>query len=243
VHRMANVHAYQTTTPNERKDRRTPDQLRAIECEHGPLNRADGSVRYAQGLTAVFAAVFGPLPTSYHNEKIDRATVEVQFQPAAGTAQNFDVSAAAVIRQSLESVILLKLHPRTKIQVIIQVLKDDGSLLAVALNAACLALQDAGIGCNGLLSSVCVTLGCSGTQSQLDPTLAEQKLAESILTFAFLHSPATKLAGSSMITCDTRGIFHSDDLYFSMYDRSETACKHIVAFFNKSLEKKLLAGA
>lgn len=37
------------------------------------------------------------------------------------------------------------LHPRTSIQVVLQVLQDDGALLSASLNATCAALLDAGI--------------------------------------------------------------------------------------------------
>ena len=36
-------------------------------------------------------------------------------------------------------------HPRTSIQVIVQLESEDGSVLAVTLNALCLALMDAGL--------------------------------------------------------------------------------------------------
>ncbi len=45
----------------------------------------------------------------------------------------------------MAAVFLAALHPRTLVQVILQVENDNGALLACALNAACAALMDAGI--------------------------------------------------------------------------------------------------
>lgn len=49
------------------------------------------------------------------------------------------------MRAAVDAVILSSLHPRTTIQIVVQVVQDDGSLLSTAVNAATLALLDAGI--------------------------------------------------------------------------------------------------
>jgi len=68
------------------------------------------------------------MEVSMRQEKIDRSTIEVILTPASGQITNADVHSASLIRQSLESVILAHMNPRTKIEIVIQVVRDDGSL-------------------------------------------------------------------------------------------------------------------
>ena len=60
---------------------------------------------------------------------------------------------AYVIKQSLESLILRDLLPRTQIDVFLQVLQADGGAKCAAINAASLALVDAGIPIKDIQSS------------------------------------------------------------------------------------------
>ena len=53
-----------------------------------------------------------------------------------------------LIRRTVEGVLQAALHPRTSIGVSLQVLSEDGGLLACALNAACAALVDAAVPLN-----------------------------------------------------------------------------------------------
>ena len=57
-----------------------------MQCERGPLQRADGSARWGQGGTAVLAAVHGPRGTASRKEDPERAVVEVVFRPRSGLA-------------------------------------------------------------------------------------------------------------------------------------------------------------
>ena len=65
---------------------------------------------------------------------------------------------AAFIRNALEATILAHLMPRTQIDIVIQVLQADGGQQGAALNAAMVALIDAG-NCNlALYSTSAVSL-------------------------------------------------------------------------------------
>ena len=91
------------------------------------------------------------------------------------------------LRDALSSCILLERYPRCVIQVVIQIVQADGSVLGSALNCAVLALMDAGIAMKGLpIASTCVVIGeyekeeggCHdrkvGTTIWLDPTAEEE---------------------------------------------------------------------
>jgi len=59
-----------------------------------------------------------------------------------------DTELAWSIRQTLETIIVSSLYPQTKISITIQIIADDGGVLAAAVNGAYLALLDAGIQVN-----------------------------------------------------------------------------------------------
>nr|GFC31937.1 exosome complex exonuclease RRP46 homolog [Tanacetum cinerariifolium] len=50
-----------------------------------------------------------------------------------------------VLKNTLQSICLLNVHPNTTTSIVVQVVNDDGALLPCAINAACAALVDAGI--------------------------------------------------------------------------------------------------
>ncbi len=59
---------------------------------------------------------------------------------------------AMVVRQCFESAVQLHLFPRSQIDIYLQVLQSDGGMLAACINAATLALIDAGESGVGLLA-------------------------------------------------------------------------------------------
>nr|XP_054105531.1 exosome complex component RRP46 isoform X4 [Callithrix jacchus] len=105
-----------------------------------------------------------------------------------------------LIRNTCEAVVLGTLHPRTSITVVLQVVSDAGSLLACCLNAACMALVDAGVPMRALFCGVTCALDSDGTLV-LDPTSKREKEARAVLTFA-LDNVERKLLMSS-----TKGLF------------------------------------
>jgi exosome complex component RRP46 len=213
-----------TLSGGYRPDRRSELQIRAPDLRAGLLVRADGSVRYSQGHTQLIIAVHGPIPVGRKDEKIERATLEVIMKPSYGrNDQHIDVHRAEMIRLSLESMALLHHHPCTKIEVVIQVIRDDGSLLATALNGCCLALLDAGVQCNSIISAVTMaafyvdtpalssttkalpsTSSSSSNTSKvrfvLDPVLIEEQGADAMFTFAFSNTDATSSPSPPSLT-------------------------------------------
>jgi exosome complex component RRP46 len=79
------------------------------------------------------------------------------------------------ILEALDGAVLAGMHPRTMIQISIQTLADDGSLLSCALNAAVLALMDAGVPMSSTLSAVTCAVDAAGN-TILDPDAGEMKV-------------------------------------------------------------------
>ena len=104
-----------------RLDGRTAQQLRPPSIEWGPIQRADGSARFALGATAAIAAVYGPEDPKYASSAIpDRAYLEVVVRPRSGMAGMTERAMEAHIRQVLEPITVLEELPRLCIHVVVK---------------------------------------------------------------------------------------------------------------------------
>uniref|UniRef100_A0A2I3GUV5 Exosome component 5 n=1 Tax=Nomascus leucogenys TaxID=61853 RepID=A0A2I3GUV5_NOMLE len=135
-----------------------------------------------------------------------------------------------LIRNTCEAVVLGTLHPRTSITVVLQVVSDAGSLLACCLNAACMALVDAGVPMRALFCGVTCALDSDGTLV-LDPTSKQEKEARAVLTFA-LDSVERKLLMSS-----TKGLYSDTELQQCLA-AAQAASQHVFRFYRESLQRR-----
>jgi len=138
-----------------RTDGRRPNDLRKIQCKLGLFSRADGSAYYEQGNTKVIAAVYGPREVSNRSKVLhDRAIINCEYGMATfstgerkrkskGDRRATEIS--LVIRQTFEAVIMTHLFPRSQIDIFVQILQADGGMRCAGINAATLALINAGI--------------------------------------------------------------------------------------------------
>ncbi|MEM4082698.1 MAG: exosome complex exonuclease Rrp41 [Saccharolobus sp.] len=148
-----------------RLDGRKPDELRNIKIELGVLKNADGSAVFEMGNTKVIAAVYGPKEMHpRHLSLPDRAVLRVRYHMAPFSTDERknpapsrrEIELSKVIREALESAILVELFPRTVIDIFTEVLQADAGSRLVSLMAASLALADAGIPMRDLIAGVAV---------------------------------------------------------------------------------------
>ncbi|KAF6288009.1 exosome component 5 [Rhinolophus ferrumequinum] len=135
-----------------------------------------------------------------------------------------------LIRNTCEAVVLGTLHPRTSITIVLQVVSDAGSLLACCLNAACIALVDAGVPMRALFCGVTCALDSDGTLV-LDPTAKQEKEARAVLTFA-LDSVDQKLLMST-----TKGLYSDAELQQCLA-AAQAASQHVFRFYRESLQRR-----
>eukprot|EP00007_Cunea_sp_BSH-02190019_P002304 CAMPEP_0174231098 /NCGR_PEP_ID=MMETSP0417-20130205/1711_1 /TAXON_ID=242541 /ORGANISM="Mayorella sp, Strain BSH-02190019" /LENGTH=271 /DNA_ID=CAMNT_0015308919 /DNA_START=40 /DNA_END=855 /DNA_ORIENTATION=- len=139
-----------------RLDGRRANELRRVQCRVGLFGRADGSAYFALGNTKVLAAVYGPRPLSLsrvREGKHDRALIRCEYSMAAfstgerksHTKNRRAMEIAHLISETFESVVQVDLFPQSEIAIYIQVLQADGGQLSASINAATLALVDAGV--------------------------------------------------------------------------------------------------
>ncbi|MBU4492615.1 MAG: exosome complex exonuclease Rrp41 [Euryarchaeota archaeon] len=148
-----------------RLDGRTPDELRPIKIKVGVLNRADGSCYFEFGGNKVIAAVYGPREVHpRHQQKSTRAVVRYRYNMASFSVEerkrpgpdrrSIEVSKAS--REALEPVIFQEYFPRSAIDIFVEVLQADAGTRTAGINAASIALADAGIPMKSLISACAV---------------------------------------------------------------------------------------
>ncbi|KAK7797291.1 hypothetical protein U0070_020589 [Myodes glareolus] len=234
-----------TDTRTESSPRNPVCSLRHFACEQNLLSRPDGSASFLQGDTSVLAGVYGPAEVKVSKEIFNKATLEVILRPKIGLPGVAEKSQERLIRNTCEAVVLGGLHPRTSITVVLQVVSDTGSvsfpscsrmcselplLLACCLNAACMALVDAGVPMQALFCGVTCALDSDGNLV-LDPTTKQEKEARAILTFA-LDSVEQKLLMST-----TKGLYSDAELQQCLA-AAQAASQHIFRFYRESLQRR-----
>lgn len=145
-----------------RIDGRKFDGLRPIEARVGVLKNADGSAYFRMGDTFAIAGVYGPRKVHPRHEEIaERAVLRTRYSmaPFATTERSRpgpsrrSTEISMVTREALMPVLFLDEFPKTAIDVHIEVLQADASTRCAGINAASLALADAGVPMADLIAS------------------------------------------------------------------------------------------
>src|SRR3990172_5751766 len=148
-----------------RLDARKPDELRPIKIEVGVLNRADGSCYFEFGGNKVIAGVYGPREVHpRHQQKSNSAVVRYRYNMASFSVEDRkrpgpdrrSIEVSKVSREALEPVIFQEYFPRSAIDIFVEVLQADAGTRTAGINAASIALADAGIPMKSLVSACAV---------------------------------------------------------------------------------------
>ncbi len=149
----------------KRLDGRAVDEIRPTTIKAGVLNRAEGSAYVEMGNTKAIAGVFGPRPLHpRHLQKTERGVLRCKYTMAPFSVDDRkrpgpdrrSTEISMVTANAIYPVLDLSEFPKTGIDVIIEILQADASTRIAGLNAAVVALADAGIEMKDLVSSVSV---------------------------------------------------------------------------------------
>ncbi|KAI9022320.1 ribosomal protein S5 domain 2-type protein [Phycomyces nitens] len=217
-----------------RPDRRAENtQLRAFAASQNILDKADGSAKFDFGNTSVLVSVVGPVEVQIRDEKLDEATVEVVVRPSVGYPTTKEKLMESMLQSAFEPVIMGGIMPRTLLQIVVQIVKDDGAVLAAAVNAVTLGLLDAGIPMKYMASALTCMIHKDSHELVLDPTAEELENASSVHTFAFdnlHHTPHVLLS-------DSTGRF-SEEEYFTSHDTCFEAVDKVQGFLRAAVISK-----
>ncbi|KAJ8041666.1 Exosome complex component RRP41 [Holothuria leucospilota] len=139
-----------------RLDGRRPRELRKIECKMGVFQQANGSAYIEQGNTKALATVYGPHEVTGNRSKIEHDKVLINCQYSMATFSTGERRSRSTgdrksqemqlhLKKTFEAAILTQLYPRSQIDIYVQILQADGGNYSACVNAATLAIIDAGI--------------------------------------------------------------------------------------------------
>ena len=147
----------------KRLDGRKVDEYRKMEITTGVIPEADGSALVEFGKTKVVAAVYGPRELHpKHLTLPDRARLRVKYDMFSFSVEDRtrpgpgrrEIEISKPLTEAFNSVVMTEKFPKAAIEVFIQVIQADASTRITGLNAASVALADAGIPMKGLVTGV-----------------------------------------------------------------------------------------
>lgn len=193
----------------KRIDNRKYNELRPLSFKVGVLPNCDGSAYIEMGGNKILAGVYGPRKvTPRHLALPNRCVVRSLYRMATFSVDERkspapsrrEVELSMVIANALEPSIFVDQYPKTLIDINIQVLAADGGTRCASLNAASLALADAGIALKDLVTAVAV--GKVSGKIVLDLNDIEDKEGEADLPIAAMpqHNEITLLQFDGKMT-------------------------------------------
>ena len=177
----------------KRENNRKMEEMRPVEMKVGVVKEADGSAMVTLGSTRAIAAVYGPRELHpKHRQNNERAVLQCKYMMAPFSTKERvrpgpsrrSVEISKVTRDALEPALFLEDFPRTTIDVYIIILEANAGTRTVGINAASLALADAGVQMRDLVSSVAV--GKIEGQCVLDLEGEEEEVTACDLPIAYM---------------------------------------------------------
>ena len=222
----------------KRIDGRGAKELRPIKIESGVLPNADGSAYIEMGRNKVLVGVFGP--REMHPKRFSKpnmATLRCRYHmspfsvsPRRSPAPSRrDTEIGMVISWALEPAVFLDRYPRSVIDVYAEVLEADGGTRTACINAATVALVDAGIPMRDLVASCAA--GKMDGKLILDLGDTEDKEGEADVPVAYMP----KLEKVTLLQMD--GVLPPEELE-ECIDLAIEGCKQIYEIQREALKKK-----
>jgi len=220
-----------------RIDGRRTDEIRPIELKVGVIKQADGSASIRQGKTYILAAVYGPRELHpRHLTMNDRAYLRCVYRMATFSVPDRKRPAPSrrereismVIANALKPALFLEDYPRAVVDVFIQVIQADGGTRCAAINAASLALADAGIPMKTLVPAVAV--GKADDKLLVDLGDEEDKYGEGDVPMAMLGTTG------EITLLQQDGSFAKEELVEAM-GMGVTAMKYLLELQKEALKR------
>jgi exosome complex component RRP41 len=222
----------------KRIDGRKPEDLRALEITAGVLENATGSARVRMGRTIAVAGVYGPREMFPKRlQKGDRATVQFRYTMAPFSTDERvrpglsrrSKEISLVARQAVEAAIFTEEFPKATIDVFVDIVQADAGTRTAAINAAAVALADAGVPMRDMVCSVAV--GKIDGTYVVDLAGKEEDLSDCDLPVAYMPN----LDKITLMQMD--GDITREDIR-AMLELAKDACKKINHAQKEALKKR-----
>jgi len=171
---------------NKRLDGRDFDELRPMEAKAGVIKKADGSAYFRMGNTVAYAAVYGPremFPKFQQDPKKGVLRCNYNMMPFSGAGDRVrpgpsrrSKEISAVTEKALSAVVDLSDSPNAVVDVYIEFPQTDAGSRCCGINAAAIALADAGIPMRDIVAAVAV--GHAGNKICVDLNYEEEHLPD-----------------------------------------------------------------
>jgi len=230
----------------KRIDGRKADEMRKMKAEVGVIKNADGSAIFGFGDTVAIAAVYGPKqlhPQHLQNPRkgilrvvYDMLSFSVPDRKRPGPSRR-SMEISKVTEWALSSIVDLDNFPNTVVDVHITILSANASTRVAGINAAAMALADAGVPMKELVSSVSV--GKLDKNLVVDVCKEEEDFEEgegaTDIAFAFFSN------SESISLFQLDGYIRPEELKKAV-KMGKKACKEIFELQKKTLKEKKTNG-
>ncbi len=222
----------------ERIDGRKVDEMRPVTIETGVIPNADGSAYIEMGRNKIIAGVYGP--REMHPKRLskpNRGVLRVRYHMApfsvdprrSPAPSRRDKEISEVMVNAIEPALFLERYPRSVIDVFVEIIQADGGTRCAAVNAAAVALVDAGIPMKDLVAACAA--GKMNGKVLLDLGDHEDKEGEADVPIAYMP----KLDEITLLQMD--GIMTADETVEAI-EMAVKGCKDIYEIQREALKKK-----
>lgn len=237
------VHSFMGSSNKRADGRANAATLRPLACELSCLHRPDGSALWKSGSTHVLAAVYGPIAPQNMNHEADDGVVSVVIKSGLPEHGNYETELGEFLTKILTSCIDVSSFPRCVIEVVLQIIQSDGSLLACLLHGAVAALMDAGVDLLYLpVATTCLVGANNGSRDdpkntiRLDPTLVEELEERDSSIVVLVNDQRTP---DGILGSHTVGSGIALDDLLACIQIASKACSAIPTFWRLATEQKL----
>ncbi|KAK0258734.1 exosome non-catalytic core subunit rrp46 [Friedmanniomyces endolithicus] len=200
------------------------------DISHHPLHGADGSVTLSSKFCSILAAANGPVEVQRRDELPEEAAVEVNIRPVSGVSGPRERWLESVVAAVLRSVLHLHMHPRTLIQVTLQITQApsstlkgavrDVALLPSLINASFLALADGGLPLQNTVAAVLLAVVSTGE-------VREEPSEKELFGCKSVHGLAYNNHGDLLLSESAGGFDLAE--WERIADQAEEACRAAMA--------------
>ncbi|TYH13032.1 hypothetical protein ES288_A06G112300v1 [Gossypium darwinii] len=230
------------------EDGRTQNQLRPLACSHNILYRAHGSASWSLR-TRTLRKQTGQIDNLLKSYLMrmrpwlngNKEALEFKFHHVwvwfRYSGLPLEEAYEMILKRTLQSICHLTINPNTTTSIIIQVINDDSALLSCAINAACVALVDAGIPTKHVAVAICCCVAKSGCKMKAFAYLAFPNSVHSVLPERS-SSMQGKPIEHGIVTSVTNGIMSADNYFYSL-ERGRAASVRVVRVSQEELATAL----
>jgi len=216
-----------------RVDGRLSQECREIQIEFGT---AAGQATFQLGNSIARVTVSGPREAKRQNRRADSAIINVDYRIATFAApedqrkkskeHRASAELGAWLEQAFSQIVVLTAYPKSQIDISVCILANDGGHIACAVNAASLALVDAGVEMRDIVAAT--TVGFLYQQPCVDLNKKEEFGNPNVLVCA-LGSNIKKLV---LVETDSKMSVEKIQMLLSL---AEVGCADVVQELRQAL--------